>query len=232
MAIMPIKSMSAIKVLSTRVIYDESKNEASFRVINYGKTPHLVQTWVDSGDAKEEAPFIIIPPVVRLNPDEGQTFRIVYTKDNDNSKNHEVVYWINLLDIPPKSKSTQNTNMMQFAVNTRIKLFYRPEIISSKKPDAKRDLDWVINKKDKNTITATCINKSPFNYTFSNLVLEDRKNNNVEVKSDLSTMCVAQRNTDYEFSNTDSLEKVKELHFHSINDYGGIEKASMKIAEN
>lgn len=228
-AIIPFHAASAIKVLSTRVIYDENKNEANIRVINYGETPHLVQTWVDSESLQGEAPFVVIPPVVKLNPDEGQTFRIIYTKDRDAHNDREIVYWLNLLDIPPKSKSSLSSNMMQFAVNTKIKLYYRPMSLYGKKPNIKNDIKWIIKSENKNTITATCKNESPFNYTFSNLVFEDGKNNHIEYDNNLSKMCLAKEETHYHFMNIKELDKLNKFHFHSINDYGGIEVTTITL---
>ncbi len=51
----------------TRVIYDASRKEAALPVANKGaETPYLLQSWVDNIDGKSRAPFIITPPLFRL----------------------------------------------------------------------------------------------------------------------------------------------------------------------
>ena len=45
-------------------------------------------------------------------------------------QDRESVYWLNTLAIPP---STKDKNTLQFAINTRIKLIYRPAALNDKK---------------------------------------------------------------------------------------------------
>ncbi len=55
----------------TRVIYQEGKREASISVTNADtRSPFLVQSWVEnySETDKSRAPFIVTPPLFRLDP--------------------------------------------------------------------------------------------------------------------------------------------------------------------
>ncbi|PJI52023.1 molecular chaperone EcpD, partial [Methylobacterium radiotolerans] len=46
----------------------------------------------------------------------------------------ESVFWLNVLEIPPKDKANQN--LLQMAFRSRIKLFYRPAGLKGKAEDA------------------------------------------------------------------------------------------------
>ncbi|HAV4758803.1 TPA: fimbria/pilus periplasmic chaperone, partial [Acinetobacter baumannii] len=65
----------------TRVIYPSDAREVNLQLSNNGTAPSLVQAWIDDGNAKstpDEAnvPFIITPPISRVEPSKGQTLRI------------------------------------------------------------------------------------------------------------------------------------------------------------
>lgn len=78
------------------------------QVSNNGNKPALVQAWIDEGDAKStpdqsQAPFMITPPISRVDGNKGQTLRIsALPKSGGLSKTQETLYWLNILDIPPK----------------------------------------------------------------------------------------------------------------------------------
>ncbi|WP_459625893.1 fimbrial biogenesis chaperone, partial [Enterobacter hormaechei] len=56
-----------IVIQRTRVIYDASRKGSALPVANKGaETPFLLQSWVDIIDGKSRVPFIITPPLFRL----------------------------------------------------------------------------------------------------------------------------------------------------------------------
>jgi len=52
------------------------------------------------------------------------------------------VYYLNLLDIPPKPANARDSNLLQFAVRTRIKLFHRPAGLPGSAAAAPSQLTW------------------------------------------------------------------------------------------
>ena len=89
----------------TRVIYDASRKEAALPVANKGaETPYLLQSWVDNIDGKSRAPFIITPPLFRLEAGDDSSLRIIKTADNL-PENKESLFYINVRAIPAKKKS-------------------------------------------------------------------------------------------------------------------------------
>jgi len=115
---------------ATRVIFPSDKREVSLKIENSNPYPVLVQTWVDDGDSRMTAnvsktPFTILPPIFRMESKQGQILRIVYNGEKL-PDNQESVFWVNVFEVPPKDKNPTNTNSIQLAFRTRIKLFFRP----------------------------------------------------------------------------------------------------------
>ncbi|MDR9891639.1 molecular chaperone [Pseudenterobacter timonensis] len=115
----------------TRVIYDGNKKEASISVNNPDSTPYLIQSWVEtqSGGA-EKAPFIITPPLYRLDKGQQNIERILLAGAPPQDK--ESLYWLNIKAIP-SAKRVENS--LQIAVKTRIKLIYRPAALKGTFPE-------------------------------------------------------------------------------------------------
>ncbi len=99
--------------------------------------PSLTQVWVDDGRVqnqpeKDAAPFIVLPPIVRIEPGKGQSWRLVFNGSRL-PQDRESLFWFNLLDIPPEPKNGKTDNYLQLAIRSRIKLFYRPAGVAAEK---------------------------------------------------------------------------------------------------
>ena len=116
--LIPFSSVNAeIIIHGTRAVYPSDAREITLQVTNTGKSPALVQTWIDEGDAKatpdqSKAPFIITPPITRVEAEKGQYLRITSLPTaNTLSKTQETLFWLNVLDIPPKP-STKDKQLL------------------------------------------------------------------------------------------------------------------------
>ena len=86
----------------------------------------------------EKAPFIITPPLYRLDQGQQNVMRIV--RAGILADNKESMYWLNIKSIPSAEKKE---NTLQVAVKTRIKLIYRPESLKGVSPESQADkLTW------------------------------------------------------------------------------------------
>ncbi|MGL4116894.1 fimbria/pilus periplasmic chaperone, partial [Escherichia coli] len=109
-----------------RVIYDGNKKEASLTVQNKNKSEEfLIQSWVDDATGSKKTPFIITPPLFKLEPGKNNILRIVNVNPSL-PQDRESVYWVNVKAIPSQNEENEGKNVLQIAVRTRIKLFYRP----------------------------------------------------------------------------------------------------------
>ncbi|WP_054178527.1 fimbria/pilus periplasmic chaperone [Trabulsiella odontotermitis] len=116
-----------ISLNATRVIYQEGQKEASLTVQNHSqKDVFLVQSWIDDINGNKKTPFIITPPLFQMQPNKNNALRIVNI-NNQLPADRESVYWINVKAIPSVSDDSAGKNLLQIAVRTRLKLFYRPD---------------------------------------------------------------------------------------------------------
>ncbi|QGH63925.1 fimbria/pilus periplasmic chaperone [Serratia proteamaculans] len=125
-----------VVIAGTRVIYPADQREVTLRLDNRGELPALVQVWVDDGNkdtpiGQLKVPFVITPVISRIEARNGQTLRLSYTGGGSLPTDKESVYWLNLLDIPPQSAKKQDANLLQMALRTRIKIFYRPAALDA-----------------------------------------------------------------------------------------------------
>ncbi|MFH5253158.1 fimbria/pilus periplasmic chaperone [Burkholderia semiarida] len=149
-----LNAQASVVVGGTRLVYDANEAEATIKLSNDdGKSPALVQSWVDTGDIKAapsaiDAPFTVTPPIARIDPGKGQTLRVVFTGEPQ-PQDRESVFWLNVLEVPPKPGADQaDTNKLQLAFRTRIKLFYRPAGLKGSSNDAPRQIGWQLTYKD------------------------------------------------------------------------------------
>ncbi|KAA8729363.1 MAG: molecular chaperone [Ewingella americana] len=123
-------AFAGFSVGATRVVYSSDMKEASLSVKNTeNSSVYLIRSWVSSDKAGEKVPFLTTPPLFRIDPGQDNALRITQTS-SALPQDRESVYWLNTLAIPP---STKDKNTLQFAINTRIKLIYRPAALNDKK---------------------------------------------------------------------------------------------------
>lgn len=146
-AMSPFAVRASVVVAGTRVIYNATDSEVTLKLSNPGKSPALIQVWLDKGDpladpSKLDLPFLLTPPLARLDPAKSQTIRISYTGEampND----RETLLWFNLLDVPPRpAAGDAGSNYVQLAFRSRLKFFFRPAGLQGKPEDAADKLTW------------------------------------------------------------------------------------------
>ncbi|MCG3463604.1 molecular chaperone [Xenorhabdus bovienii] len=129
---------AGIALSSTRVIYEASQREATISVINDSKeNVYLIQSWVNTFTTTTElsdrkAPFLVTPPLFRLDGEQENRLRIILT-DDSLPQDRESVFWLNVKAIPAVEKN--DANRLLISVKNRIKLFYRPAGLTEKLAD-------------------------------------------------------------------------------------------------
>lgn len=128
-------AFSAISLDRTRVIYEGGSKAISLNISNENKQlPYLAQAWIENQDQqKVSGPLIVTPPIQRLEPGAKSMVRIsTLPEAKALPQDRETLFYFNLREIPPRS---DKPNVMQIALQTKVKLFYRPAPIVVK-PDA------------------------------------------------------------------------------------------------
>jgi len=134
LAVTALPAWSGVYIYGTRVIYPAAQKEVTVQLMNKGDRSALVQAWIDDGDTqtppeKLQVPFLLTPPVVKVNGNSGQQLKIKFLKANL-PQDRESLYYLNVLDIPPNSDNNAGTNKLKFALQNRIKLIYRPTSVA------------------------------------------------------------------------------------------------------
>ncbi|MBK5414365.1 fimbria/pilus periplasmic chaperone [Pseudomonas sp. TH31] len=139
---------AGVVITGTRLVYPAGQKEITVKLNNNGTRPALVQSWVDTGDIQSsptssKAPFVLSPPVSRVDPSKGQSLRLMFTGASLPA-NQESVFWLNVLEIPPKAEGPVDLNVLQMAFRSRIKIFYRPDGLPGNPTDAPQSVQWKV----------------------------------------------------------------------------------------
>ena len=146
-------AQARVVVDGTRVIYPAARREVTINVRNPDSKPSLVQAWLDTGDAhsrpgEAKVPFVLTPPLFRLDPSKVQSLRLVYTQDPI-PQDRESLFWLNVLDIPPRAAANPDApNQLELAFKHRMKVFLRPPGLPGSAADAPGKLTWKLVSKD------------------------------------------------------------------------------------
>lgn len=211
---------ASVIITGTRVVYPAGSRDVNVKLTNLGETPALVQVWLDDGDANAspasvKVPFVLTPPVARIDPNKNQTLRLVYTGDAQSS-NKEALYWLNMLEIPPKPVG--DANYLQFAVRTRIKVFYRPAQLKGGPTEALPLLQWQLKRED-NKVFAMVANPSPYYVSLSQVRLASKEGK--DMGKPINTMLAPESTQRVDFEDVgDAQSALSAIRFQLINDFG------------
>ncbi|MFC0229392.1 fimbrial biogenesis chaperone [Serratia aquatilis] len=127
--VLTFESYAGVVIGGTRFIYDENRKELSVSIRNPDNSPYLIQSWLSNIEQQEarDIPFIVTPPLFRLNADSSSALRIV--KTGNLPDNRESVFWLNIKSIPTSDPNAKN--QLNISVNSRVKLFYRPASLTT-----------------------------------------------------------------------------------------------------
>lgn len=138
-------SQAALSINGTRVVLASDQRSTSLIVNNPSQQVYAVQTWVntESDDTTTTVPFIASPPLFRLDPGKEQQVQI-NRLPNDLPKDRESLFFFNVQEIP--QADTTEANVLNIALRTRIKLFYRPAHLKENPTLRLKDLQWSIRQ--------------------------------------------------------------------------------------
>lgn len=123
------QAQAAIALDRTRVVFNGGEKSVSLSISNENKQlPYLAQGWIeDEAGKKITSPLTALPPLQRLEPGAKSQVKVQgLPAANTLPQDRETLFYFNLREIPPKS---DKPNTLQLALQTRIKLFYRPKAL-------------------------------------------------------------------------------------------------------
>lgn len=217
--LMSSSTWAGISLTNTRVVYPSNEVYVNVQLKNQLDKPALAQVWIDNGnpevmpDAKA-LPFLLTPPVSRVNAKSNQTIRIMLKPNMNLAQDRESIYWFNLLDIPPVSKADEGKNLIQFSVRSRIKLFYRPQNLSMSQAEAYKSLQFM-QIVDQSSIKIH--NPSPYYITFASLKFKGSSVNELVYTADVMLAPFASETISMKQFNS----PLKRVDYEVLNDLGG-----------
>ena len=168
----------SVKTGATRLIYFTDSNGASLTVINPQSYPMLVQSEVFAEDRKTPAPFIVTPPLFRLDGHQQSRIKVIATR-NHNEDRTESLSWLCLTGIPPepdaewtdeadkkKQAGQRATLLTQLRIKSCLKLIVRPASLRGTPDDFASSLTWVKTGKK-----LTVKNPTPFYINLKSVLL-------------------------------------------------------------
>ncbi|QHF42603.1 pilus assembly protein [Pseudomonas sp. S35] len=171
-----VAAHASVVINNTRIIYPQSDKEVTVRLENKNQAPVLVQTWLDAGDEHSTPdlagmPFVVTPPIFRMEPGKQQVIRVAFTGETL-PEDQESLFWFNLLEVPSQPAGAQQRNQLQLAFRSRIKLFFRPPNLPYGAEAAPGKLQWRYVSTKQGQALET-YNPTPYYLTFEHIeVLE------------------------------------------------------------
>ncbi|MCY1687920.1 fimbria/pilus periplasmic chaperone [Yersinia proxima] len=174
-----IQHKFSVKVGETRAIYPLSSVKGiSLSMVNPQDYPILVQTQIKDEDKHSSAPFVVTPPLFRLDAGMQGRVRVIRTGGNF-PQDRESLQWLCLTGVPPKEgdiwdnghhdnkKETQDVNLdVRLSISTCMKLLVRPDQLKQKPEDVAGELIWQRNGKQ-----LQVNNPTPFYISFKSINL-------------------------------------------------------------
>ncbi len=166
---------AGVVIDGTRVVYPAAKREVTINISNSSSAPSLVQAWLDAGDpharpGDSKVPFVLTPPLFRLDPTKVQSLRLVYTHD-PLPADRESLFWLNVLDIPPRAAANSEApNQLELAFRHRMKVFFRPAGLAGSAADAPGRLTWKLLAKDGKVVGIQASNPGPYHVSLTRVI--------------------------------------------------------------
>lgn len=178
LALIATQVYAGIMPSQSRVVYQQQDREQAIMLANTNDYPVIVQTWIDRGEGSPESqniPFISIPPIIKLDAGDMKGVRIIYNHASL-PQDRESLFWFNMYEVPPEKKGLIPENSILVTMNTQIKLFFRPQGITSTPEQAFPHVSC--QKMDNEHLS--CSNPSPIHLSVIALMVETSSGQKLE----------------------------------------------------
>lgn len=206
-------SYAGLQLEATRVIYHAGNSSGTLALKNNTDKNYMLQVWLETADKNKNGniPFQVVPPIMKIKAGDEATIRIIYAGQGLPA-DKESLFWINTQEIPP---AADHKNVLQIAVHSRLKLFYRPGGLKTSLDDEVKKLSW---SREGNTIAVT--NNGPMYISLNKLHSSDgRKNADADI--DMVAPHATRR-----FTVPATVKINHTVSFSYVNDYGGISEVT------
>lgn len=135
-------AIAAFTLSGTRFIYEEGRKNISLEVTNNASDTYGGQVWIDNISQNKADVFMVpSPPFFKIEPRNKQIMRLMNVNPALPA-DRESMFRINVQEIPPKPENTEGS-VIAIAMNTQVKLIYRPKKLIAGRKDAEKRLSAV-----------------------------------------------------------------------------------------
>ena len=155
---------AAFSLNSTRYIYDSQQQNISFQVTNESNAVYRGQVWIGNGDHNpNNVYFIAAPAFFQLPAGQTQIVRLINV-NHTLPQDKESLFFLNVQEIPLAIKGQGNA--MQIAMDTNVKLIYRPQMLQAGRADAEQKMQLI-------DVAGKAALKNPTPYYFAVVVVNN-----------------------------------------------------------
>ena len=202
-------ALAGVALGATRIVYPADQKQVSLPVTSSDAAgAFLIQSWVENAQGIKDTRFIVTPPLFMMQGKKENILRIINASSGVMPGDRESLFWLNVRAIPSTDPAKSKDNVLQIAVTTRIKLFYRPEGLTVTPEKSPQMIHF---KRDGKLLVIT--NPSPYFITVTALHLGDTLLENTMVPPGGSVSVPAK----------DALSN--RVSYQTINDYGALTPA-------
>lgn len=203
----PVHSVKAALILSgTRVIFPAGETSVSVKVDNPTDNDFLMQSWIEGSDGKVQAKLIVEPPIAQIKGHHKVELRISLVEPLLKKSINEQVFWLNVKEIPRVSDS-QDSSALMLAMQTKIKVFYRPESVPSEMADAWKNLQWKYQGEH-----LILVNPTPYFITINKALAENNNSLAIDMVPPQSSTVI----------NNKVSARIHNVSYDIISDYGDV----------
>ncbi len=207
-------SWAGIALDRTRMIITGDARSVSANLTNTSPSiPFLAQSWVeDAHGTKITSPLMVLPPLQRINGGQKGIARVTKTsRINALPQDRESLFYLNVREIPPKP---DKPNVLQLAMQSRIKLFYRPTAIVPETPGAVWQNQLIFHKQGQRW---TVDNPTPYFVTLIGLSRKPEAQGGGRLTDFPGIMIPPKSSLDFKVSDA----SVSQFSMMYVNDFGG-----------
>lgn len=203
--------MAAFSLNATRYIYESDKHNVSVTVSNNADKAFGGQVWIENSTQGNGVYMVPQPPFFKVGAGQKQVVRILKTNSNL-PEDRESLFFLNVQEIPPKPEAKDGSNVLSIAMNTKVKLIYRPQSIKNGRQNAEKQLR--LEQRDGKTWL-----KNPTPYYFAVVkVTHNGKDVNLSEKAKMDIARLAP------FSDVPLGNKITgTIKISAVNDWGGVD---------
>ncbi|HBE5628265.1 TPA: fimbrial chaperone, partial [Escherichia coli] len=169
------------------------------------------QVWIENSTQGNGVYMVPQPPFFKVGAGQKQVVRILKTNSNL-PEDRESLFFLNVQEIPPKPEAKDGSNVLSIAMNTKVKLIYRPQSIKNGRQNAEKQLR--LEQRDGKTWL-----KNPTPYYFAVVkVTHNGKEVNLSEKAKMDIARLAP------FSDVPLGNKITgTIKISAVNDWGGVD---------